>query len=121
MLVIGAAPQLVAAALARGVPVTVMVRRAAPQPAGVRVVTGDVKFAASLAEALEGETVVVSALRGGSPVARLSLDALIAGMRTAGVRRLIAVSGELDDAVRASGLEWSLVPNAVAALDTLGA
>lgn len=117
MLVIGAAPELVAAALERGLAVTVMARRLGPHPPGVRVVTGDVKFAASLAEALSGETVVVSALRGGGPVARLSLDALIAGMHAAGVRRLIAVSGELDGAVRASDLDWSLVPAATAALD----
>jgi putative NADH-flavin reductase len=121
VLVIGAAPELVAAALERGLPVTVLARRQGMHPAGVRVVTGDVKFAASLALALEGESAVVSTLRGGTPVARLSLEALVFGMHAAGVRRLIAVSGELDDAVRASRLDWQLVPTPLAALDTLGA
>lgn len=119
MLIVGTAPDLVAGALARGIPVTVLARRKAQYPPGVRVVTGDVKFPAALVEALEGESVVVSVLRGAAPVARLSLQALIDGMHAAGVPRLVAVSGPLDDAVRASRLDFALVSTPLAALDTL--
>jgi putative NADH-flavin reductase len=120
MLLIGTDQALLEAALERGIPVTVMARRKRAWPAGVRVVTGDVKFAASLAEALVGEEVVVSALRGGD-VGALSLAALVEGMRAAGVRRLVAVTSELDDAVLASGLDAQIVSSGPAALDTLEA
>jgi putative NADH-flavin reductase len=120
MLVIGATPAQLDQVLRRGIPVTVLARRKREYPAGVRVVTGDVKFPASLADALEGETVVLSLLRGGD-VHALSLAARIRGMKDAGVRRLLAVSGPLDDGIRASGLETVLVSGLDAALDTLEA
>ncbi|WP_157246833.1 NAD(P)H-binding protein [Nonomuraea typhae] len=111
--------EVVAALLRAGVSVRALTRRpgAAGLPDQVEVVAGDLERPASVARALEG-------------VERLylfpvpdSAEEVVAMAKRAGVRRIVVLSGALADedaggdtgyapveaAVRASGLEWTLV------------
>lgn len=94
--------RLVEELLRRGHAVTAVVRdpAAAGLPAAVRVVRGDARDPAVLAEAVAGADAVASALgpRGRSaPVHRDMVAALIPAMRAAGVRRYVGVGGAGSD------------------------
>lgn len=94
---VGAA--LVRSAVAAGHDVTVFVRDTAFRPAqGIQVVYGDARDAAAVTQALQGGfDVVFSCLGAGalkpSTLVTDATRALLAGMQTAGINRLIAVSG----------------------------
>ena len=96
----GTGKHLLAQALARGHDVTVLVRSPDRLPPGVeraRVLTGDALDDAALAEAVQGQDTVVSALGVGSSfksrslIAR-SVPAILRAMENAGVRRLVFTS-----------------------------
>lgn len=85
----------------RGHDVTVLVRDAARAPAGTRVVVGDVRDGAALAQVVEGADAVVSALgptKGEVHLHATVAPALVAAMQAAGVRRVVGVSGAGVDA-----------------------
>lgn len=87
--------------LARGHAVTALARQPAKYPArpGLRVVAADVSDAAQVANAVAGQAVVLSAYNPGwgeADIYRLftaGYEAIIAGLRTAGAPRLLAVGG----------------------------
>ena len=91
---------LVEAALARGHGVTAFVRdpkKLATSHAKLRVVTGDLFDAASVAAAIEGQDAVLSVLgpvKGGpKDVMAVATRHIVAGMRSHGVRRLVLLTG----------------------------
>lgn len=126
---------VVAEALARGHTVTAVVRRPPEPPlAGVRLVTGDARDAASLAAALAGVDAVLSAMgpAGDDPGTQYSdaVAGLVAAMAASPVRRLVITANDrvIDDdpltgpyagvsadhrralaTLRASGLDWTVV------------
>lgn len=94
--------RIVNEALARGHEITAVVRDPAkftPADASIKVVQGDVLDADAIAKAVAGHDVVVSSVgpaHDGSSAPRLlvnSAHALIAGLKKAGVPRLIVVGG----------------------------
>jgi putative NADH-flavin reductase len=90
--------RLLAEATDRGHAVTVVVRDPAKAPArAAAVVTGDVTDAKSVAETVVGHDAVISAvggvLEGQDPVAVQAARALIEGLSSAGVDRLLVVGG----------------------------
>lgn len=97
----GTGRRIVAQALARGHEVTALVR--SPQKAvgldGARLVQGDARDEAALARALDGQDAVASALgTPASPFREVRLlseatEALVRAMTTAGVMRLVAITG----------------------------
>lgn len=143
IIVIGGAGKLgkaiVEEAVRRGMTVTAHVRsraKAAGLPAGVTIVEGDGRDAASLAAAIPGHDAVIStafSMQGG--VSTDVVKAAIPAMKQAGVRRLIAVSAygavepkgfygwilktmapklrtdktEMEATLRSSGLDWTSV------------
>jgi putative NADH-flavin reductase len=89
---------VVTAALARGWTVRALARDPARLPAGVTAVRGDVLDPAAVAAVVAGSDAVISALGGGSVTDPGSARAdgirhIIAAMRAAGVRRVLAVGG----------------------------
>lgn len=97
----GTGQQVVSQALQRGLDVTVLVRspqRLAVRPERLRVLTGSVPDdAAALAEALRAQDVVISTLGVGSSLKSAGLiarcvPAIVRGMKSHGVRRLIFAS-----------------------------
>lgn len=137
--------ELVAEAARRGHEVTAFVRdeakaAAAGFPVPVRLVTGDARNAAAVAAAIQGQDAVVSALGSGrsrsNPVCAEGIRNIVAGMKTHGVRRLVALSAygtgdsrhgfygwflntmapaiqrdkeAMEAALAASGLDWTVV------------
>ncbi|NUK55192.1 NAD(P)H-binding protein [Streptomyces lunaelactis] len=108
--------QVVAELLARGQSVRALTRDPAKAefPAGVEVVRGDLTDPASLAAALEGVTGLHLITFGGPYLAPLETGPRIMELaREAGVRRVTVLHGggpsPLEDAVRASGLAWTVV------------
>lgn len=85
-------------AVAAGHTVTVFVHQASkPQPAGVRVVSGDAEDATAVRGVLEGQDAVIDALGGKTPYKETELEQtaahnIVKGMRAAGVARLLVVS-----------------------------
>jgi putative NADH-flavin reductase len=96
----GTGKHLLHEALARGYDVTVLARSLERLPSGVdraRVIKGDALDDAALADAVNGQDVVVSALGVGSSLKSRSLiartvPAIVRAMTNAGVRRLILTS-----------------------------
>jgi len=89
---------LVEQAIAAGHEVTVFVRRANAEMSRARVVSGDVLDRASVAEAIAGHDVVVSAL-GTRPwrhvdICSGGIASIIPAMQSAGVKRVIAMSSQ---------------------------
>lgn len=145
IIVIGGAGKLgkaiVEDAVRRGMTVTAHVRsaekaKAANLPQSVKIVEGDGRDAASVAAAIPGHDAVIStafSMKGG--VSTDVVKAAIAGMKAAGVKRLIAVSAygatepkgfygwmlktlaprlgadktEMEATLRSSGLDWTSV------------
>ena len=108
--------QVVAELLERGHAVRALTRNPekADFPDGVEVVRGDLTDPASLVPALEGVSGLHLITFGGALFAPLETGAEIAGLaRKAGVRRITVLHGggptPLEDAVRASGLNWTVV------------
>jgi putative NADH-flavin reductase len=89
--------RIAAEALRRGHAVTAVQRRPAAAPPGTTAVQGDALDAASVARAVAGQDAVVNAIGPGpDEVATVAVDAarsLPAGLRQAGVRRLLVVGG----------------------------
>jgi uncharacterized protein YbjT (DUF2867 family) len=103
--------------LRRGVPVRALTRdpASADLPAGVEVVRGDLTDPGSLAAsgALDGVTGLHLITFGGADYTPLGTGpALVEQARAAGVRRLVVLHGggptPVEDAVRASGLAWTV-------------
>ncbi len=101
----GCGVQLVTQAVARGHTVKAVVRSSSYQaPPGVEVIRGDLTDAGFLTRAIQGADAVISALGlrmpGIAPLARPEVPdfltratpALVAAMKEAGVRRLLAIS-----------------------------
>ncbi|MFC5802113.1 NAD(P)H-binding protein [Streptomyces formicae] len=108
--------QVVAGLLARGAAVRALTRDAARAdlPAGVEVVRGDLTDPASFAHALDGVTGLHLITFGGQDMAPLETGERIVRLaREAGVRRITVLHGggrtPLQDAVQASGLDWTVV------------
>lgn len=85
-------------ALAAGHEVTVFLHDASkPQPADVRVVSGDAEDASAVRTAISGQNAVIDALGGKTPYKETELEGtaarnIVAGMQAEGVSRLLVVS-----------------------------
>jgi putative NADH-flavin reductase len=96
----GTGQEVVRQGLARGLEVVALVRReadAALLPAGTQIHVGDVRDAAAVAAALDGQSAVISTLgaRRGQAVGTVRSDGtrvLVGAMEQTGVARLVAVS-----------------------------
>jgi len=103
--------------LARGASVRVLARdpeRAAGLPAGVEVAVGDLTAPATLEDALDGITGLHLLTTGGDDYATLRTGPEIVELaEKAGVRRVSVLwngqSGPVEEAVTASGLEWTIL------------
>ncbi|WP_406675238.1 NAD(P)H-binding protein [Nonomuraea sp. N2-4H] len=102
---------------AAGEQVTAVLRNPAPQPAGVRHVAADLGDPASLEAAFAGASALLLLVAGQEP------EAVMKTAKEAGIRRVVLLSSQgagtrpgqyahpaaFEDAVRASGLEWTIL------------
>lgn len=112
---------LVRALATTGAPVTAVSRRvtAGDLPAGVRAVPADLAEPDGLKAALDGADALFLLLTGELLTGGADPGAILGTARNAGVRRVVLLSSqgvatrrhpsELEDAVRASGLAWTLL------------
>jgi uncharacterized protein YbjT (DUF2867 family) len=102
-----------------GEQVTVVSRKAAGMPSGVRSHQADLAEPESLGPALHGAEALFLLTPPGFHVADSSLEGVVTVVRESGVHRVVLLSSEgvgtgrhsphLEDAVRASGLEWTIL------------